>query len=151
MQRSSFRLSRPLKAVVYLSFGVLLLTGAAWMYAQGRLEDEGWQTTPRLLMKIHGGAAMLGLLVLGALTAHVKRGWKADKNRSSGVALLAVLAFLVGSGYGLYYAGGESLRDWLSRWHTWIGLSLGAMLPIHVIAGKIILRRAHRLRHPEEN
>ena len=150
MQRSSFRLSRPLKAVVYLSFGLLVLTGACWMYAQGRLEDEGWETIPRLLMKIHGGAAMLALLVLGALTAHIRRGWKADKNRLSGVVLIAVNAFLIVTGYGLYYAGSESLREWLSRWHGWIGLVSGVLLPAHVIAGRLIIRALHRQRHPEE-
>jgi hypothetical protein len=149
MQRSTFRLSGPLQAAVYVSYGALLVTGAAWMVAQARLEDEGWQTIPRLLMKVHGGAAMAALLVLGALTAHVKRGWKADRNRFSGVVLLAVNGFLVITGYGLYYAGGEELREWTSRWHAWIGLALGALLPAHVIAGKIIMRIAHRRRHPE--
>lgn len=149
MQRSTFRLSRSLQAVVYLGFGVLIITGAAWMYAQGRLEDEGWEAMPRLLMKIHGGAAMVALLVLGALTAHVKRGWKAGVNRLSGVVLLAANAFLIGSGYGLYYAGGEQLRAWLSRWHSWIGLGLGALIPAHVIAGRLIVRALHRRRHPE--
>src|SRR4051812_37345140 len=149
MQRSTFRLSRPFQGMVYLSFGVLLATGAAWMYAQGRLEDEGWETIPRLLMKIHGGAAMVGLLVLGALTAHVMRGWKAARNRLSGAVLVAANGFLLGTGYGLYYAGGEALRAWISRWHSWIGLGLGVLLPAHVIAGRLIMRALHRQRHPE--
>jgi hypothetical protein len=148
MPRSSFRLSRPLKAVVYLSFLVLLATGAGWMYAQGRLEEEGWETIPRLLMKVHGGAAMVALLVLGTLTAHVKRGWKAQKNRLSGVVLLGVNAFLIVTGYGLYYAGGEELRAWLSRWHGWIGLAAGVLLPAHVLIGRMIIRALHHQRHP---
>ena len=151
MKRSSFRLNRPFKALVYLSFGVLLLTGAAWMYAQGRPEDQGWETIPRLLMKIHGGAAMLALLVLGALTMHVRRGWKADKNRLSGALLIAVNVFLIITGYGLYYAGGEALRAWLSHWHAWIGLVSGVLLPAHVLAGRLILRALPRRRHPEES
>ncbi len=149
MQRSTFRLSRPLQGVVYLAFGALLLTGAGWMYAQGKLEDEGWETIPRLLMKIHGGAAMAALLVLGALTPHVKRGWKAAKNRLSGSVLLAANAFLTLTGYGLYYAGDEAVRAWFSRWHAWIGLGLGALIPAHVIAGRLIMRALHRQRHPE--
>ena len=150
MQRSSFRLNRPFKAAVYLSFAALLATGAAWLYAQGRLEDQGGETLPRLLMKIHGGAAMVALIVLGALTAHIRRGWKADKNRLSGALLIAVNAFLIVTGYGLYYAGGETLREWLSRWHAWIGLGSGVLLPAHVIAGRLIIRALHRRRHPEE-
>jgi hypothetical protein len=150
MQRSTFRLSRPLQVVVYLSFSVLLVTGAGWMYAQGRLEEEGWEAIPRLLMKIHGGGAMAALLVLGALTPHVKRAWKADKNRLSGVVLLAVNVFLIVTGYGLYYTGGEELRAWFSHWHAWIGLGLSVLLPAHVIAGRLIIRALHRRRHPEE-
>ena len=149
MQRSTFRLNRPFKALVYLSFGVLLLTGAWWMYEQSHLDDLYPVTLPRLLMKIHGGAAMLALLVLGALTVHVRRGWKADKNRLSGAVLIAVNVFLIVTGYGLYYAGGEALREWLSRWHAWIGLASGVLLPAHVLAGRLIIRALHRRRHPE--
>ena len=149
MQRSTFRLNRPFKAVVYLSFGVLLVTGAWWMYGQARLDDAYWVTLPRLLMKIHGAAAMVSLVVLGALAMHIRRGWKADKNRLSGVLLIAVNVFLIVSGYGLYYAGGEALREWLSRWHAWIGLVSGVLLPAHVLAGRLIIRTLHRRRHPE--
>jgi hypothetical protein len=144
MQRSSFRLSRPLKAVVYLVFLALLVTGAGWMLAQPHLEEEGWEKLPRLLLKIHGGAAMLALLLLGALSLHVKRGWRADKNRLSGAILVAANAFLIVSGYGLYYASSDALRDWLNRWHAWIGLGLGVLIPAHVVAGRVIMRRLHR-------
>jgi hypothetical protein len=81
--------------------------------------------------------------VLGVLTAHVKRGWRANKNRPSGMMLLAVNGFLIVSGYGLYYAGNENFRAWLSRWHGWIGLSIGVILPAHVLLGRVIMRQLH--------
>lgn len=143
MQRSSFRLSRPLKATVYLAFGVLLLTGAALMFPDYPPSSESWEKLPAISRKIHGGAAMLALLVLGALTAHVKRGWKAAQNRLSGVALLALNAFLIATGYGLYYAADEDFRAWLTRWHGWIGLGTLVLLPGHVLVGRIIIRRLH--------
>jgi len=143
MQRSSFRLSRPLKAVVYLSFGALLLTGAVLMFPDQLPASPHWERIPALSRKIHGGAAMVALLVLGALTAHVKRGWKAAKNRLSGVLLLALNAFLVATGYGLYYAADEDFRSWLIHWHGWIGLGTLVLLPAHVIAGRIIIRHLH--------
>lgn len=143
MQRSSFRLSRPLKATVYLAFGVLLLTGTALMFPDHLPTGESWEKFPALSRKIHGGAAMLTLLVLGALTAHVKRGWKAAQNRLSGVVLLALNAFLIATGYGLYYAAGEDFRAWLTRWHGWIGLGMFVLLPGHVLVGRIIIRRLH--------
>ncbi len=148
MKRSSFRLNRPLKAAVYLTFGLLLLTGAVWMYAQSRLEEESWEKVPRVLMQIHGGLAMLSMITLGSLTAHVRRGWSADKNRLSGVVLLGICGFLIVTGYGLYYAGGEDLRAWCSRWHWWVGVGLGIILPAHVIAGRLIIRALHDRRHP---
>lgn len=148
MQRSTFHLSRPFQAAVYVSFGVLLLTGAGWMLAQPRLEEPAWEEIPRLLMKVHGGAAMAALLVLGALLTHIRRGWNADKNRLTGALLIALNAFLILTGYGLYYAGGETLRNWLSRWHAWVGLGTFLLLPAHVIAGRVIIRRLHRLRQP---
>lgn len=143
MQRSSFRLSRPLRAVVYLAFGALLLTGAVLMFPEHRPTSESWEKLPALSRKIHGGAAMLTLLALGALTAHVKRGWKAAKNRFSGLLLLGLSAFLIATGYGLYYAADEDFRAWLIRWHGWIGLDTLVLLPAHVIAGRIIIRRLH--------
>ena len=143
MQRSSFRLSRPLKGTVYLAFGVLLLTGAVLMFPDYLPPGESWGRFPALSRKIHGGAAMLALLVLGALTAHVKRGWKAAQNRLSGVLVLALNAFLIATGYGLYYAADEDVRAWLTRWHGWIGLGTLALLPAHVVVGRIIIRRLH--------
>lgn len=143
MQRSSFRLSRPLKAVVYLAFGVLVLTGAVLMFPDYLPTSDTWEKFPALSRKIHGGAAMLALLVLGALTAHVKRGWKAAQNRLSGVVLLALNGFLIATGYGLYYAAEEDFRTWLIRWHGWIGLGTVVLLPAHVVVGRIIIRRLH--------
>jgi hypothetical protein len=146
MQRSSFRLSRPLKGAVYLGFGLLLVTGAALMFPGVLPQSESWEKLPTLSRQIHGGAAMLALLVLGALTAHVKRGWRAARNRLSGVLLLALNAFLVGTGYGLYYAADEDFRAWLIRWHGWIGLGTLLLLPAHVIIGRLIMRRLHELK-----
>jgi hypothetical protein len=143
MQRSSFRLSRPLKAVVDLAFGALLLTGAALMFADRLPENWSWEKMPALSRKIHGAAAMLALVVLGALWPHVKRGWKAAKNRFSGVALIGLNGFLVATGYGLYYAADEDFRAWLSRWHGWIGLGTLVLLPGHVVIGRIIIRSLH--------
>ncbi|MEA3209389.1 MAG: hypothetical protein QOE70_2446 [Chthoniobacter sp.] len=143
MQRSTFHLNRPFQALVYATFGALLITGAGWMFAPTPLEGQGWEQLRPLLLKIHGGAAMAALLVLGALVTHIRRGWSADKNRLSGALMIALNAFLIATGYGLYYAGEEGLRAWLSRWHAWIGLGVFILLPTHVIAGRIIIRRLH--------
>ncbi len=143
MQRSTFRLSRLSQASVYASFGLLVATGAGWMLAQTRPDEISDREISTWLLKIHGAAAMFALLVLGALTAHVRRGWKARTNRLTGAFIIAVNIFLIVTGYGLYYAGGEELRAWLSRWHAWIGLGVVVLLPAHILAGRAIVRKKH--------
>ena len=62
-------------------------------------------------MKIHGAAAMAILVIVGTLlTGHVRFAWRARRNRGNGSLFLGVFGILTITGYGLYYAGGESLR-----------------------------------------
>jgi cation transport ATPase len=139
MKRSKLRLNPVTEFLVYLVFGVLLVTGVVWMWAQTSL-DEGNQGSS-LMMKLHGATAMAALILLGALINHVRKGWKARKNRSSGITLLLVILFLVVTGYGLYYAGDEQLRSLISRWHTWIGLGISLLIPAHVLIGRALRRK----------
>jgi hypothetical protein len=109
------------------------------MWAQTSL-DEGNQLSS-FMLKLHGAAAMAALILLGALINHVRKGWKARKNRSSGITLLLAILFLVVTGYGLYYAGDEQLRSLISRWHTWIGLGVSLLIPAHVVIGRALRRK----------
>ena len=111
------------------------------MFVHQRIENLAFEHIPRLMLQIHGGAAMLTLVVLGALFGHVQRGWKARQNRLSGSVLLGVNGLLALSGYGLYYASDEGLRDFLSQWHARIGLSVAGLLVLHVVTGRIQIRR----------
>lgn len=88
-------------------------------------------------MKIHGGLAMLFLIVTGSLaTIHIQSGWRRKKNRVSAVALIAFIGTLVLSGYLLYYASGESLRSWTSIFHWVLGLALPMILVMHIYMGR---------------
>jgi hypothetical protein len=40
------------------------------------------------------------------------------------------------TGYGLYYAGGESLRAWTSWIHLAVGLGMPLLLILHIWLGK---------------
>jgi hypothetical protein len=139
MKRSKLRLSLFSEFFVYLIFGILWVTGVAWMVFQARL-DEGNQALS-LMLKLHGGAAMVSLILLGALINHMRKGWKSRKNRTSGLTLVLAILFLVVTGYGLYYAGDEQLRSLISQWHAWIGLGIVLLLPAHVLIGRALLRR----------
>jgi cation transport ATPase len=151
MRRNALQLSRWHKLTLYAATAAVFLSGAvwAWLHWFARIEGEfGPQPHPAepWLIRIHGGAAMAILVILGTLLPiHVKRGWQARQNRLTGTGLLVFFALLTVSGYGLYYSGGESLRAFTSLAHTWIGLALPAIIVWHVVTGHR-LRRLGKLR-----
>ena len=90
-----------------------------------------------LVMKIHGAAAMAVLVLVGMLlSGHVRFAWRARRNRANGSLFLGVFAVLTVTGYGLYYAGGEMLREWTSWIHLVVGLALPILLLIHIFLGR---------------
>jgi hypothetical protein len=135
------RLDPRFRNAVYLTFFLLFVTGAAWVAAD-QLKDaptagEIWQLTAAYLLMTHGGGAMATLILLGVLIpVHIQRGWRGRRNRVAGAAMLACNALLVVTAFGLYYAGSEALRPWLSRIHIIIGFSLPVLWAVHVVAGR---------------
>jgi hypothetical protein len=92
------------------------------------------QSVRALLMKVHGAAAMATLVLIGVLLAkHVPGGWAARANRASGVLLLVGLVWLTLTGYLLYYAGGEQLRQMASDTHLWVGVAFAGVFAGHQI------------------
>lgn len=142
MRRSVIRLSRRHEWTVYLVVTAVFITGVAWIwlhyFVRGSVEfgnaphpAEPW------LMKLHGAAAMAMLIVLGTLLPyHAKFAWRAGRNRRTGSTVLAIFAFLIATGYGLYYSGDERLRAWISNAHLYIGLALPVVIALHVWRGK---------------
>jgi len=114
------------RALLYTALLVLLVTGIAW---------EAFSPGPwaAVLMKVHGGAAMLALVLLGTLIVHhIPAGWGSFKNRWSGVLLLITLGWLVASGYLLYYSGSEPLRSFASQSHLWVGVAGCVVVALHL-------------------
>jgi len=86
---------------------------------------------------LHGGAAMLALLLLGALgPLHVRAAWRRGRNRATGVAMLVVNGALIATAFGLYYLGSKAVRDWTSTLHIGLGLGLPILLLAHVLWGR---------------
>lgn len=138
------RLRTSFRYPLYAAFAVLVLTGAVWLAADWQkdaADDEIWQQIAANMLMVHGGTAMLALLLLGALVPlHVQRSWRSGKNLISGSAMAAFNAVLIVTAFGLYYLGSEAVRPWMSWIHLSAGFLLAAMFPLHIWLG----RRARR-------
>jgi hypothetical protein len=138
------RLKPSFRFAIYAAFAVLLLTGVGWLVADWQKNissDEFWQQSVAYLLMVHGGAAMVTLLLLGALIPlHVMRAWRSRKNRVSGSAMASFNAVLIVTAFGLYYLGSETLRPWMSWIHITAGVSLSLWLPVHIYLGRRAMR-----------
>jgi hypothetical protein len=124
---SALQLDRRLRWSLYAAFALLFATGAAWLLAD-QLKDsadgEFWQATIANVLMVHGGAAMLTLLLLGALfPIHIARAWRGRLNRVSGSIMVVCNAVLILTAFGLYYLGAETLRPWASDAHIVAGFA----------------------------
>ena len=126
------KLGRLHRLALYTTGTILVLTGVAWALLHYLADESTAVPANALLMKIHGAAAMLALLLLGALLPHVAWGWRLAHNRASGMALLSLNGLLIVTGYLLYYAGGDALRQSASVIHLVLGAVLAVLLPIHL-------------------
>jgi heme/copper-type cytochrome/quinol oxidase subunit 3 len=120
---------------------LLLVSGAVWAWINHL--DQTSQASERMrdfkpwLLKLHGLSAMLFVLLLGTLLpGHVRRAWRAGKNRRSGAFFLTVTAVLTLSGYLLYYTGDEAWRNAMSNFHLWLGLAASVLLLWHIRSGR---------------
>jgi cation transport ATPase len=134
------RLNPYFRWTVYGAFTVLVATGIVWMIAdqfKDGANGDLWQAVGANLLMLHGGAAMATLLFLGALfPLHMQRGWRARKNRITGVSMATFNAILVATAFGLYYLGSETLRPWISDAHIAVGVVLPALFVVHVLSGR---------------
>lgn len=127
------------RRLLYGVVALLFLSGAAWTYWNQLVPSRGdFEISAKAwAMKIHGAAAMAILVLVGMLLAgHVRFAWRARRNRGNGSLFLSAFAVLTVTGYGLYYAGSEILRAWMSWVHLAVGLALPFLLIVHIWLGK---------------
>jgi multisubunit Na+/H+ antiporter MnhB subunit len=135
-----WRLDLPFRYAIYAAFAALFASGVAWLVAT-QLNDtpdgDFWQLASSSLLMLHGGTAMLTLMLLGALfPLHISRAWRARKNRVTGSVMVACNAMLITTAFGLYYLGSEEVRPWTSDLHIAFGLALPMLLLAHVKTGR---------------
>jgi hypothetical protein len=144
------RLEPSFRYALYAAFAILFVTGVGWLLADQLKEapsGEVWQLAAAYLLMTHGGAAMVTLLLLGALVPlHLRRGWLARRNRTTGTAMVACNAVFILTAFGLYYLGSEALRPWASWLHIGVGLLLPILLVVHITVGRRGTRSSERVR-----
>jgi hypothetical protein len=138
--RFALRLDPRFRFALYGAFALLVLTGAVWLVAdqfKDSPEGELWQRVSASMLMVHGGTAMVTLLLLGALfPLHIRLGWRSGRNRITGPAMVAFNAVLIVTAFGLYYLGSDTVRPWVSDVHTGIGFALPALVVVHVLLGR---------------
>lgn len=131
------RLSRIHQTWIYVTFGILFVSGVVWILdrygAAGEelLPSSGSQLSTYSL-KIHGAAAMVFLVILGTLIpGHMLGGWKARKNLLTGLSMVFVNLILIFTAYALYYSGSDELRSVSSWMHIALGLLVAPLFAWH--------------------
>jgi hypothetical protein len=143
------RLSVGHRQWIYWAAALLFGSGALWLICHYLLRIEGeFGPAPHPLeswaLRVHGGAAMLALVVAGSLLPiHVRRAWHQRRNLLPGVLLGGMLLLLTVTGYALYYFGGEQARAVISVLHWGLGLGAPALLLWHIAAGRATLPGGH--------
>ena len=137
---SALQLDYRFRWALYAVFSVLFVTGAVWLIADARKDSPSgdfWQGVSSSLLMVHGGVAMVTLVLLGALIpVHVLRAWRSRKNRWTGAFMVTSNALLVVTAFGLYYAGSDVFRAWVSDVHIAVGLVFPALFVAHVLIGR---------------
>ncbi len=140
------RLPRSLRSTIYGVGAGLWLTGVLWLVFHYFLQQQTeFGPHPHPLefwwRAAHGFFAFASLWTLGLLWgAHIVNAWKSGQRGISGIILLGVLAWLIGSGYLLYYLGNEQLLTAVTLAHWCAGIVLPALFIIHRLTSR---RRAH--------
>lgn len=120
-----------LRRLLYTTVTVLFVTGVAWWLLDERAAARTY------LLALHGLAAMLSLLALGAMAVlHVRESWGRRRNRWSGSLVVAALVLLVATAFALYYVSQDTLRDFASLVHLVAGAALPILLIAHLVLGK---------------
>jgi hypothetical protein len=138
----SLRLERWHRYSIYGACSWLLATGVLWLVAHYLLRaaaafGESVSPLEPWSMKLHGAGAMVALFFIGSLlNNHIRRELRARRNLASGWAMIAVLAALTLSGYGLYYVAGEESRPLWSTTHWIIGLGFAVLIVLHIVLGR---------------
>lgn len=118
-----------------ISLLLLWASGMGWLYLHYFCQVQtqfGLSANPaeHWLLRVHGFFLIPALMALGGiLFAHIPRSWSIKAMKRSGVAQILAYLVLIATGYLLYYAGGDRLRNSAGLIH-W---GLGALAPLFFV------------------
>ena len=136
------RLPRWQEWSVYVTLGLLIATGIAWLLLDNFVRVNGefgpeHHPAEHMVLIAHGAAAYAFLLIGGAMIpVHITLGWNTRRNLKSGLTLASACVVLALTALGLYYVGDEISRNWVSIIHWVIGLVVIPALLIHALVGR---------------
>lgn len=134
------RLTRTRRTAVYAIAGGVWLTGAAWLVLHYFMQRQGtFGAEPNPLewwsLAAHGLFAFASLCLFGLLWGvHFGAAWRSLRRRVSGIAMFAAFAWLIASGYFLYYIGSDEARSAVAIIHWAAGLATPIPFILHRFA-----------------
>jgi hypothetical protein len=134
------KLSRSRRLTVYGIGFAVWFSGAVWVLLHYFYMREGpFGPAPHPMefwsLGFHGAAAFASLWLFGLLWGiHVPIGWHGARRRWSGSAMFTVTAWLILSGYLLYYLGNQELMSTVAVLHWSVGLATPAPFFLHRFA-----------------
>jgi hypothetical protein len=139
-QPNSTRIGRPTRLALYVVGIGVWLTGGLWLLfhyflvTRGEFGQEANPLEPWWL-KLHGAFAFASVWMFGLLWAvHVTPAWPSARRRWSGGVMAGVLAWLILSGYLLYYVGDDKARSIVSVLHWAVGLAVPLFFLSHRVS-----------------
>lgn len=135
---------------LYSILGLLFLSGAGWLILHWFFQvPTQFGSAPHPLQPgiliVHGVLGIVAVFLVGWVAgAHVVTNWARKVSRGSGIAMIATLAILTVTGFGIYYLTAELVARVDAFVHEIVGLA--GILPalIHWLPN----RRAPKLRRP---
>jgi heme A synthase len=127
-------MSPALRRALYVAFGLLWLTGCAWLVLHYFFQAAGdFGPTPHPwepgVLTVHGIVAMVALFLFGWVAGgHIGDNWRPRLRRTSGIWLTSLLGALVITGIANIYASEGAVHSSSTLVHEIIGVA--AAFPI---------------------
>jgi multisubunit Na+/H+ antiporter MnhG subunit len=144
-----------MRRAIYATFIATWITGVLWLLFHYFMTQQGeFGPEPHPLeawsLRLHGLCAFVALWIGGWLwAAHARPALGFVRQRKSGITICSIFVILAVTGYLLYYASDDALRDVVRLVHWIVGLALLAPFALHALRGSRIRRRITRADHRE--